>query len=78
MKRKGIFGGPLVLQTFAVHLTAIGGAVTVPSIGDPGNAKGALALSAAAVFTNSILFCTSNLFYRLNEDSCCGVMAASQ
>ena len=49
MKRRGIFGGPFVVQTFTVHFSAAQGAVYVPNIGDLGGPFVALALSAAAV-----------------------------
>jgi hypothetical protein len=49
MKRKGIFGGPFIVQTFTVHFSANQGALRVPKIGDMGQPFVALALSAAAV-----------------------------
>ena len=49
MKRKGIFAGPFIVQTFTAHFSASQGALHVPSIGDLGGPFIALALSAAAV-----------------------------
>jgi hypothetical protein len=71
-KRKSIFGGPFVVQTFTVHFSATQGALYVPSIGDLGGPFVALALSAAAVCCLSVLKCllvfTKLLsIYRLNE-----------
>lgn len=49
---KGLFRGPLVLQTFASHINAMSGAVQAPGL-YPGNKvpvpHGALGLAAAAV-----------------------------
>ncbi|KAI0245149.1 hypothetical protein BJV78DRAFT_1159027 [Lactifluus subvellereus] len=49
VKRNGIFRGPLVLQTFATHLTSTHDAISVHPLGDPGKPKGVLALAATAV-----------------------------
>jgi hypothetical protein len=49
MKRRGIFGGSLVIQTLTAHYTATSGAVDVPSIGNPDHPSVALALSACVV-----------------------------
>ncbi|KAF8492744.1 hypothetical protein F5888DRAFT_1726977 [Russula emetica] len=52
-KWKGLFRGPLVVQTFSAHFIAIAGAVEIKAYGDPKEAGqlpyGALSLSAAAV-----------------------------
>jgi hypothetical protein len=49
MKRKGIFGDPLITQTFSAHYSMTSGAKVIPVIGDRDKPFLALALSAAAV-----------------------------
>jgi hypothetical protein len=57
-KWKGLFHSPLVVQTFAVHLTAMEGALKVPGLHDPPHltpaANGGLGLAVASV---SIIYC---------------------
>ena len=50
---RGLFCGPLVIQTFTAHFIAMSGASKVPALGDAKSPKrfpyGALGLSAASV-----------------------------
>lgn len=52
---KGLFRGPLILQTFAAHLGAIEGSVKVPDIHGPDTPTpvmaGGLGMAAASVST---------------------------
>lgn len=64
VKRKGIFGGPLVIHTLATHYNAIRGAASVPSLEDSESSDRpsvALALSAAAVRRLNPPFCMTNI-----------------
>ena len=54
--RTNVFHGSLLVQTFATHLNYIDGAVTVSGLDEPGNNYVALALSAAAVIHNTLLY----------------------
>jgi len=51
---KGLFRGPLILRTFAVHFTAINGAVKVMDWEDE-PARSGLVLAAAAVSSRNIM-----------------------
>ncbi|KAN0131106.1 hypothetical protein V8E53_011107 [Lactarius tabidus] len=64
-KWKGLFHSPLVVQTFAVHLTAMEGALKVPGLHDPPHltpaANGGLGLAVASVERALTLVVTGTL-----------------